>query len=152
MLHLRIVGLTTLALSLALATSGCGSSNVPEGPTGTVMGKVTLNGEPGPAGCSVVFLHVEKGLPASGKIGADGTYALLMKQQSAIPVGLYKVSVAASQSEQLDPEAAMDAYMQGKKFEGPAIPDKYLRPETSGLMFEVKAGSNTFNIEMEGKG
>ena len=69
--------LVVLALGPCLfMVSGCGDSKPASGPTGSVSGKVTLNGKPLPAGCSVAFTHQEKSIPARGTIGADGAYSI----------------------------------------------------------------------------
>lgn len=138
---------------LLLALAGCGGGGL-AGPTGTVTGKVTHNGQPVPAGCSVTFIHQETSTPASGLISADGSYALTMRGEKRVLAGEYKVSVSPPASnEQVDENSeGYEATMTGG---GAAttvtvpFPDKYLLAETSGLTFTVKEGSNTFDVKMD---
>lgn len=140
-------------VSLLLVFSGCNKSSL-SGPTGTVTGKVTYNGEPVPAGCSVVFMHQETSTPASGVTSADGTYSLSMRGEPKALVGEYKVSVSPpTSSDQVDESSAgYEAAMTGEEAaQAPTapFPDKYLLPETSGLTFTVNEGPNTFDVEMK---
>ena len=69
----------------ALATFiGCGPGGY-SGPTGTVTGKVTLDGESVPQGCAVTFVSAA-GFTASAKVGAGGSYTLLNVDKPEIPV------------------------------------------------------------------
>jgi hypothetical protein len=150
--------LVAFALGSSLtALAGCGDSSVPAGPTGTVAGKVTCNGKPVPAGCTVMFVHQEKSLPASGLTAADGSYTLLARGQPKVSAGAHKISVsppvqdAAAGVSSADPEA-YKAVMTGKKAapaeqKGP-FPKKYLSADTSGLTFTVKEGSNTCDLDL----
>ena len=95
-------GLTSFRFGL----TGCGNAGL-SGPTGTVSGKVTYNGEPVPAGCSVTFMHQETSTPASGITSADGSYSLTMRGESEALAGDYKVSVSPPTSnEQVDANKA----------------------------------------------
>ena len=150
--------LVVLALSpCLLALVGCDSSGS-AGRTGAVKGKVTYNAQALPAGCTIVFVHEEKAIPASTAIAADGSYTLLMNGKPEIPVGTYKISVsppakdAAAAADPSNPEA-YKAVMMGKKAapgeqKGP-FPQKYLSAETSKLTFTVKEGSNTYDLDMK---
>ena len=80
-------------MPLLLVLGACSRSSLP-GPTGTVTGTVTYQGEPVPAGCCVVFIHEETSAPASGLISSDGSYTLTMLGQKKILAGRYKVSVS----------------------------------------------------------
>jgi len=144
---------------LLLALAGCqGDSSPFKGPKGTVNGKVTYNGNPLPAGCSIVFMHQEKSLPATGSIGADGSYSLQMGGKPEVMAGAYKVSLsppasaAATGADPSNPEA-YKAFMMGKGAkpaeEKPPFPKKYQMADTSGLTFTVKEGPNTFDIDLK---
>ena len=147
--------LVVLALCPCLAAIvGCGDGV--SGPTGTVSGKVTYNGSPVPAGCTITFVHEETSVAATGKTGADGSYSLTMRGQERVSVGAYKISVSppaeGAQPGPEDPEA-YKAVMQaggGDQAESkPAFPDKYLTTSTSGLTFTVEEGSNTYDLDMK---
>ena len=154
--------LVVLALSpCLLALVGCDSSGS-AGRTGAVKGKVTCNAQALPAGCTIVFVHEEKAIPASTAIAADGSYTLLMNGKPEIPVGTYKISVsppakdAAAAADPSNPEAYKAVMMgkgpkgQGAAAEGkPPFPQKYQSAETSKLTFTVKEGSNTYDLDMK---
>jgi hypothetical protein len=86
---------------------------------GKVSGIVTYKGKPLAAG-KIVF-HLKDGEFVGTKVKEDGTYRL-----SRVPEGTWKITV-----------------------EGKRIPAKYASEDTSGLTFEVKKGSQKFNIELQ---
>lgn len=134
-----------------LSLTGCGGvSTLPEGETGTVTGKVTFNGKSVPEGTAIVFLHKDKGIAASSAIAADGTYALRMRREAPVLVGDYQIGITPPTVELTPAEA--EAVNMGKTIpekEWPEIPKKYRNPETSGVTFNVKAGENTFDLDMK---
>ena len=144
-----------LALCPCLAAFvGCSGSGL-SGPTGTVSGKVTYNGNPVPAGCTVTFVHDETSLAAAGQTGADGSYTLQMQGGGDVPAGAYKISVgppaAAGGAGPDNPEAyaaSMESGGDASADTGTPFPDKYLLPGTSGLTFTVKEGPNSYDVEM----
>ena len=146
---------SVLSLCL-LAVAGCGSSSGLPGPTGQVSGRVTFQGKPVPLGTTVTFVHEEKALPAAAQTTADGTYPLVMRGGLKVLTGVYKVSVsapAAVEDVTANPEA-YKAVMEGRAAPPKAVavlPAKYNSPETSGLVFEVKPGNNTINIDLKDK-
>jgi hypothetical protein len=133
--------------------AGCGDKKPVRGPTGTVSGKVTLNGKPAPAGCTVVFMQQEKTVPASGVVGADGAYSVSNALVGASKISVSPPAKASAAADPSNPEA-YKAVMMGKGGKGsaetkPAIPAKYGSFETSGLTFTVKEGSNSHDIELK---
>ena len=44
-----------------------------------MIGKVTHNGKPVPAGTTIVFVNQDNAMAAVGQVAADGTYTLLMR-------------------------------------------------------------------------
>jgi len=136
---------------VCLVISGCTSEpGLPEGATGTVSGKVTLDGKPLPDGMTVIFTPSKGGLPAIGKLGSDGSFSLKMKDGSDILVGEYGISVSAPVVE-VDAAAAMEASMAGEEVAGTAtvIPEKFLTPQSSKETFSVKEGANTYELDMK---
>jgi len=150
-------GLVALAFgSCVLAVVGCGGGSSPaHGPTGTVTGKVTVNGKSVPNGCTVVFVHEKTNVPASGIVGGDGSYSA-----AKVLAGPNKVSITPPAKATTVDQSNMDAYkaaMMGKKDAGPKgtpapFPTKYLTPEKSGLSVTVKEGANTYDIELKDGG
>jgi len=154
-----------VALSLALPiVIGCtGSTSPPLGKPVPVKGKVTYNGKPAPAGCTITFFHAERNFPASAQIAADGSYTLMFNGKPLVPAGTYKVSVTSPAGAATDAAAASpsnpEAYKammmkQGiAKGDGQAavvtIPTKYATPETSGVTFTVLEEPATYDLDMK---
>lgn len=140
--------LVVFALCPCLAAMvGCGGGGL-SGPSGAVSGKVTYNGSPVPAGCTITFVHDETSQPASGVIAADGTYTLNMQGESKVVAGAYKISISPPTAEVDVTDEAYAAQMTGEA-SAPAeapFPDKYFLPATSGLTFTVAEGANTHDI------
>jgi len=88
-----------------------------------------------------------------GNVGADGTYQLMTGGKPQVPAGKYMVTVTDPPAPAMS-QAEIDNVMKGGKAEapkasGPVIPAKFASATASGLSFEVKAGANTFNIELK---
>jgi hypothetical protein len=130
-----------LAVTMVLANGCTGGTKAP---TGTIKGKLTYKGSPVPNGTVVQFSGGRGG--GNGTVTADGTFTV-----QGIEVGKYQVSVAPPPAFPSDPRAAMEASLKATPAGGEtkAVPEKYLRPETSGETFEVKAGANTFSLDMK---
>jgi hypothetical protein len=132
---------------LALLTClGCGKSV----PSGTVTGKVMLEGKPVPEGCTVTFLSDK--YTAVGQVGAGGSYTLLDAGKPRVAAATYKVGVMPSTKPMSDAEyeKMMTAGTTGATSTPPAvIPEKFQNPATSGLSFTVKEGPNTIDIELK---
>ena len=152
------------ALSVGLSVLlGCkGSSPKSYGPTVPVQGKVTYNSKTLPAGCTITFFHQEGNFPASGTIGADGTYTLTFNGKPGAPTGTYKVAVtppAGTQAETVamdpsNPEAYRAAMASKNPAKGaaqskPAFPGKYMAAETSKVTFTVVEGQTTYDLDMK---
>jgi hypothetical protein len=100
---------------------------------------VTLeDGTPLTKGLVVFEAAGGKGVTARGEIQADGRYQLgTLKPGDGVPAGRYRVLINP-----LDLSAVPD--------EQKELPfdHKYLKFETSGLEYEVKAGSNEYPIQL----
>lgn len=143
--------LCTVAIIFA---AGCGSgSNLPKGETGVVKGKITYNGKPVPAGCTVTFMKDQGGLTATGKTDTSGEYLLYMRNGMNILCGTYRVAISP-------PNAASglsDDELAKRSAEGTLpdnttmkeVPERYRNPETTKEVFEVKPGKNECNIDMK---
>lgn len=115
---------------LAILTAGCGTARMETAP---VEGRVTLDGEPVPAG-TVVFL-ADVGPSAKGMIRRDGTYQLgTYGTADGAVVGSHRVIVVAD-----DPVALAAA--KGPDDAVPSlVPLRYTAPSSSGLTHEVRPG------------
>jgi hypothetical protein len=128
-------------LTVALIISGCSRS----GFDSSVSGNVTLDGKTLGQG-GVVFVPIsESGNPSVGTIGRDGHYALKTANTPGLNSGKYRVSVSALDTPNPPP---------GVRDTTPAkqlVPEKYTNIKTSGIEYDVKSGSNNFNIDLSSK-
>ncbi len=144
----------SIALLSLASLSGC-TGGVPKG---TVTGKVTYQGKPVPEGCLITFL-ADVGYAALGTVDSRGNYKLVMAGEEEIPVASYHVSVTfpgiigpdmTEEEERLfmggDP-AMVKKFGNVKQAKAP-FPDKYSDPMISGLSYEIKAGPNSYDIEL----
>ncbi|WP_417390167.1 hypothetical protein [Gimesia sp.] len=138
-------GLLTLLLSLVLLTAyGCGDGHPARS---TVSGKVTYNGKPLSIG-SLVFIPVNGGPSAQGKIDRNGSYEMgtFTDDDGVIP-GDYKIMITALTSPGGSglPEDAVD----GNAGPESVIPEWYGDLEKSGLRATVVADkSNTIDFPL----
>jgi hypothetical protein len=108
-----------------------------------VEGMVSLDGKPiGPG--VVIFAPVEGSEnPATGAIQTDGSYFLKTSRERGVRPGSYKVAL------QIHEIPTDRAY--GERDMRPVksrIPEKFTTVGTSGLTFDVDAGSNTIDIPL----
>jgi hypothetical protein len=146
-------GRLLLVYCIAGFAAGCSGDGLPEGETGTVRGRVTYSGQPVPEGSVVMFMGSETGILGTGVTDTNGEYLLSMRDGLSILVGTYRVSVnPPNPGETLSQEEVMERSMAGS-LPNPAdvkeIPVRYRNPESSTLVFEVKPGANTFDIDMK---
>jgi hypothetical protein len=146
-----------LCLGLSLLLAGCGGgSTLPEGETGTVSGKVTFQGGSVPEGCVVLFIRDKDGLLATGTVDGSGNYSLTMREGSDIVVGNYRVSVSPPEvAATMDQDEIMRQQQAGTLAEATEVkevPAEYRSQESTPLKFEVKAGPNTYDIDMKPAG
>jgi hypothetical protein len=153
-----------LAISAILLMSGCFNSG-PTVVTGTVNGKVQLDGRPLAPGCVVVFNPNSIGADtASGLIQENGTYVAASGVHDGIPVGEYKVTIqppameekAKEELEKKNSTAILTALVNRdrkalKNIDNPQaaiVPIKYWTLGTSDLSFTVKEGKNDANFDL----
>ncbi len=137
------MGRLSVAVPMGLACAllaGCGRGM----PMGQVSGRVTFEGNP-VTEAQLVF-QPERGPAASGLLDADGRYRLSTHAPGDGAVqGLHRVTIVPAEAGvQLQP-GQPPAPPSAPKFN---LPNEYLRPETSGLTADVKAGSNTFDFAL----
>lgn len=144
----RILSLKSWKLAFAVAipalVAGCGGSGGPE--MAKVSGKVTYQGKPLTKG-TISFISVDpSGSNANSVIGPDGSYTLqTTNPNDGAVVGEYRVIVS-----DIDPNALnTPAPGEPVKKQERTIPEKYEKPDTSGLTKKVVSGSNTFDIALE---
>jgi len=152
-------GLCLVVASLFLA--GCGDGG-PE--LAAVSGKVTKGGQP-LAGVNVTFSPVNPGPSSGARTDAEGKFILICQSGKAgAVIGQHKAILQAVASggvdSNSDPKAAMEAMLKARSggpkgknvdpskaaaAEAP-FPAEYGDPAKTPLSYEVKAGTNEFDI------
>lgn len=140
---------------------GCGGGSVaPKGEQASVSGSVMFEGKPVTVGSTVVFYCKDKDATAAGTLDALGKFSLKGAMPSVgIPVGKYVVMVNPPQPPMANSIASgpsspdyQKQMMQTSKAEIPAsisdIPAEFLSLDKSTLSLELKAGPNTFDIDL----
>ncbi len=139
----RLIGF----LLLLLVTTGCGGGG---SGAAAVSGKITHKGKP-LAKANVSFTPVDgASRAAAGLTDESGYYKLgtFSASDGALP-GKYRVAVIARGPDRPPKPGETGSGMPGETMPGDAlIPMKYFAPDSSGLSFEVKKGSNTANFDL----
>ena len=144
----RSLLLSTAACLVLAGVPGCGESS---GPSGSVSGKITNQGQPLAAGTVVTFMS-DTGAVGTAIVEEGGTYHVKTTEGDELPVGEYKVSLSPPIPPPVDPAAAMKASAEsgGKPPEDNwNVPDKYRQGATSGWTASVKEGDNTFDFTID---
>jgi hypothetical protein len=132
---------------LLILSAGCSSR-------GTVSGKVKVKDDLIRRG-TVTFIALDQSWTSTVPIGEDGSYTI-----AKAPPGPVKISVKTAESKKqpqakrkkrtLKPEDVQDEDLPARArnrlgmdegASGPSVPKKYNDPETSGLTYEIKPGS-----------
>jgi hypothetical protein len=133
----RVTACAALLAGTVLSASCTGSA------TGTVKGKITVNGQPLPDGLITFESEVGNKDPFSAAV-KDGAY-----ETGPIPVGLCKVSVIQNKVPRpAAPGNDLVPVANPRDRAAVTVPPKYGRSDTSGLTFDVKAGPNTFDKDL----
>jgi len=144
----RVFGRCFFVVSLMFGLSACGAGN-----PASITGKVTYAGKPVLMG-SVVFVCSDR-QQRSAMIEADGTFRIL----DAVS-GEAKAAVESPKPEPPPPASSrgIDRDRGGAPRRAPpvnelskwfAIPEKYARVDTSGLVYKLSRGSNDITIELK---
>jgi hypothetical protein len=130
-----------MTVACLLPLMGCSGSDL----GAEVSGVASLDGRPLESG-SVVFAPVD-GVSnnATSAVNSDGTYQLVSNRTIGLTPGKYRVAV--TMHEHVDVKPGERSMVMPKLL----TPEKYADPSTSGLEFDVAAGSNTINIELTSK-
>lgn len=120
-----------------LVHSGCSGGNL----GAAVGGTVTLDGKTIGPGVIIYAPLGGKENPAVGTILPDGSYTVKTGGKRGLPVGTYKVCVQVfEQSPDRKP---------GERTMTPSkslVPRKFTSVETSGMQYDIVAGSNTIDV------
>lgn len=134
----QCVALAILGASISLAFAGCGGA--PTLPP--VKGTVTLAGSPLPGARVVFFPKGTNGSISTGEAATDGTYSMTTGGTTGVAAGDYIVTVA--------PPASAGPPGSEAPPQGPMVPEKYRRKETSDITITVgEAGNPKFDIDLK---
>lgn len=152
------------ALAVILTLAGCGKDSKHN--TVKVEGVVTLDDKPVP-NATVTFRPVKEGsgAPATATTDDQGRYSLITvgtgtREAGAVPgeyhVGVIKTKIDTDTSgDSSDPNYGKQKVAYGKKAEKGvthAVPQKYNKPEESGIKVTVEGGKdNDIPIELKSK-
>ena len=146
-------GLRFFAAIALLVTCGCGGAGY--GPTGTVTGKLTMEGSPVSAGYAVSFMQMEKGFLAYGITDAEGKFQVKSWNDGNMPVGKYNVMIAPPVSDEAAANlSAEDRFEQEQVRTAKAkqtLPARNRETTTSGIEYDIAQGSNNFDIDLKSK-
>jgi hypothetical protein len=117
-----------------LILTGCAQ---PVAPTGTISGRVTMNGKPA-SGLVVSLFLPSRGVGASAVVGVDGSFEIL----EPIPTGEYVVTIMLPVPMPPTPGAAAPP--------PPAfqVPAKYGNDKTTDLRATVNPGANSVELKL----
>lgn len=152
--------LTAICLGMSLFT-GCGGPTGPVGPQAQVSGTVTNDGKPVTLNSQVVFYNAEKGLTLSGTLDSLGKYSLSAADPKlGVPAGRYDVKIIPPAAPVVEMNQSSADYKKMMQAGGagaapakpadsaPDIPAKFRDLKTSKLVFEIKEGANTFDLDL----
>jgi hypothetical protein len=114
---------------------------------GSVSGTVTIGGEPLP-GARVTFVgEGDKAAAYSAIVDPQGNYTLIGPTKAGIPLGNYKVIIVLFAAKDGKTKGASD-----DEDKGPVnrLPETYATADRTPFTKEVRGGSNTFDLPLEG--
>jgi len=133
---------------LVVVVTGC-SGGVDYGPTGTAAGRLTMDKKLLQTGTQVVFMHPEKGYASFGTTDADGNFKITSWNEGNLPIGKYQVMIQAPAGADPESKSAEELLApQTGELSQAEFPFKYRQTSTSGLEYEVKTGTNSFEIDL----
>ncbi len=135
-----------LFVFLGLIGMACGGAEGPE--LAPVSGTVTYKGKPVTEGIVSFQPAGPDGAPATGTIGADGSYSLQTGPDEGARLGEYRVAVSARDEPDTPPDTAAPPLKAMPKVKS-QLPLKYEDPGTSTLTRTVKSGRNAINFELD---
>jgi len=141
--------LNFFACLLTVALVGCGGGGPSDTPdTGEVSGTITIDGKP-VAGLQVSF-QPESGRPSMGTTDESGSYELLYTTDlkgAKVGKGFFSIVTPQDDEEGYSEEDEGEGYAESDD----PIPAKYNAEAAtnSDMQFDVKAGSNTFDLDIK---
>lgn len=111
-----------------------------------VSGQVKLDGKP-VSGCAVLFVPTAGGPAASATTDADGRFQLAAANRPGVPEGEYSVTLTKQNTNDVRDPATGNRHLQIEWL----TPQKYSRPETSGICKMVSDQEHEFMFELTSK-
>jgi hypothetical protein len=141
----------------AAALTGCGGGGgrdykIKADQQATITGTVKFGETKVPVNCVVTFFNSDEGITAVGFVDESGKYALKpAEKETGLPAGKYQVTITPPPAPPLTKEeyAKMEASamaMPQKTYK--ELPTKFYNSMTSGLVFDVTPGANSFDIDL----
>lgn len=149
-----------LAGLLAAALAGCGGdAGLNRG--GKLTGAVTLDGKPVKGG-NVVVASEDGKYSVQGFINGEGTYTVAEPPLGKVRIAVQTAYLRGSTAPRGDPTGGKGGKGEGSRGmvmpdpkdigrEFTEIPEKYEKPDTSGLTAEVKPGDQTHDLPLTAK-
>ena len=150
-----VAPVSRLLLFAAALAVGCGSSDAPKGPTGTLKGKLQFAGSSLPPKSAVIFQHLESGSLYTALTSEDGTFEVTAPAR-AMPLGKYDVTVQPAivvpVDDQKAAELALDGPPKGSPAPAPSLadfPNRYRNAHESNLSVDIVAGANETSFDLK---
>ena len=148
-----IVSLLFVGVFADVGASGC-SKDFDYGDTGRITGRLTFEGKPLVPGHGVIFMEPVKGYLAYGETDPEGRYEVNSWNNGDMPVGTYKVRIGGPEAPPPPTDMTAEEAFDNPDLADPqappiVFPKKYLDENESSLVFEVKPGPNTFDIDLK---
>ena len=149
-----------VVLVFAAVLPGCGGGGgrdykIKADQQATISGTVKFGDKNVPVNALVTFFNAEQGIAAVGFADESGKFTVKpAEKETGLPAGNYQVTITPPPPPPMTEE-------QYKKMEANAmampditykeLPKKFYNSMTSGLVFEVKPGPNSFDIDLSKK-
>ena len=149
-----------VVLVFAAMLSGCGGGGgrdykIKADQQATITGTVRFGEKKVPVNALVTFFNSDEGIAAVGLAEADGKFTIKpAEKETGLPAGKYQVTITPP-----PPPPMTEA--QYKKMDASAmampdityneLPKKFYNSMTSGLVFDVTPGPNSFDIDLAKK-
>jgi hypothetical protein len=133
----RIIAVVVVCFGACCA--GCGPSPP------VVKGKVTYKNSPVTSG-EVRFVSAASGVSRSGLIAPDGSYEVRDAPLGEVKIAVVSYKSSGAAAKPTIGEKRIDSSTPGLR---PALPTKYASAASSGLVYTVTPGGQSFDIELK---
>jgi hypothetical protein len=143
---IRLAGYAVVLLFVCIALTSCSEVEPLEVTNATLQGTVTYQGKPVPYAL-VIAVSTAGTSSATANADADGKYSM-----TNVPLGGVQIAVNTAAGKGMMMGKMMSKQKGGQA--GPApqmvdVPEKFFKPESSGITTNIVDGPNTFNVELK---